>query len=743
MSDIALLIEEAADKITENERKQIKRKRSYSDSELKEMLAEQTWKKAENRRLLSEKLNALCERARKEFNLSSVPTGMMEEIATNISREAKAENIKSIIDIDSNRAVTATINREATKVQIIENYEAEMHAMQPPHENVACYIEPAKFIASTPENAEALNILFEVTAIDKENLKLVNNMTLENADEISRVIQDNQRSEAAFNNRKEQAKARVVLLQSPDEEEKRAACVSSESEASFAERRVQTFDEQRGDRKGLTDPMQSMLVEFFSKYKSPEQIALKIASNIISDAGFTPEEKMEMKALLDEYGKTQDDSKLKEYFANKIQEVLQEYGVEISVEEIMGRAEALATGPIDPKRIDMATLREEAKIRFPDEVMNVKYNKLIKQIYALPKEGGTIDWEFLEEVHENSPELYQLTLRALCIESKDLEDKSINGKAQELIEEFGDSKKIHVMTDIATITRELKSQSGKKTNYEGTYMKLAIASKDQDISVDDLKVELLEQIRTDPTLTYDEAKRLTTAIEDVSSKEDFVEFALDEITLIHKNNGDESFDRNKRRAQIEKGSSKGSDAYKRDKKTERDQMNRKAYTVLTQGEYEKFAETMILIRDSEYDKIDLSVLDCIQVVDQELYEYACSELTHFGNGQIKDAVQKRRNIDKLETKKREAEQRAAEDKSQDIDNAVKEAENEEKAEQIDAQTAEMIGEEIGEEAPPARESEEGNTSFLKGDASIGAQMTSSTALVKTTEVEVEIGDERE
>ena len=39
------------------------------------------------------------------------------------------------------------------------------------------------------------------------------------------------------------------------------------------------------------------------------------------------------------------------------------------------------------------------------------------------------------------------------------------------------------------------------------------------------KVELLEQIRTDPTLSYDEVERLTTAIEDVSSKEGFVEFA--------------------------------------------------------------------------------------------------------------------------------------------------------------------------------------------------------------------------
>lgn len=615
MSDINLIIEEAADILSANERKSQGRKKSYTPEELQEMLILQENQKENNRTTLNQKLLILCKRAQEQFNLSSIPTGMMEQIAIDISTQVKEGNITSVENVEKNEMVIKSVQREATKAQIVENYESEMSGMPIPHETIPLYVEEIGYIASNPEVASAVSEYNEPTEMDRTIDEITKDVTIDNVEEVTERLQEVIKSQEYQDNLRNKTEINLAILESAREpEEFKMFCENAEAKEAMVKSQYAPQNKQY-----FANLLQNFVVRIYSENQYPQRIANDMRAALLSNSEMlTPEQRVQLDGMIKKYESEQVSEKLVDFLAEKITE----FNKNVSKEEIIKVAKEEASGEVSPDRITKNSLKERAHVRLVETESYIKYCDLIDQVYALSENSTELNWEELENLKSKSPELYKLTLRVMNQRSKGLSDNSVFEQTQELIKEFATEEK-DVSREDRFFICERESQN---TNLKSAYWVLASNVMSNTANFESIKMARMENIRSSNLFTEEQKQEEIAKLEKISTTEEALEYALDGIEREYMQSG-VVFDREKAKSDIiQRANDSSAKAQKRQERNDkRDIYAAKASVVLEQGEYERYIETLRNINKNRVADVDEELLDLLKQVDSELYEHLCNE----------------------------------------------------------------------------------------------------------------------
>lgn len=742
MSDIRELMEAAADKLTRNERALQPKKENPTEAELQQMLVEQTRQKNDNRDALNKKLVAICLKAKEEFNLSSVPTNMMQKVAQDISNEIESGNITGIENVESNKLVVATVQREATKVQLIENFEAMLSYEKPPHGTVPLYVDSIKYIASDEMSSIALTALSLISDSEIELRNLASTLNENNFDEVIQQMNEIVDSKKYKESKNKQLEAAAVLLESDNPIEQNVGCLAIETTDTARVRLGMTPEEKMNDKAGLANLLNLTMAKIESGKFSVEAIVSDMQASVLLDDGLSKESRLKIQRELEMYLQTKDSRIIMDLLASEVLRL----NPNLTKEAVMKAAKDYANAQPDAKRIDKNFLKEQLMVRISDYREYGKYSRLVDQIFDIDSAGKEFDWQTLHELEEKSPELYGMTLRALKLEATDKETAQI---VEGLIDDAANKRASQAMMDRAAVRQKINQELNVKESPEAFYRTFAIAALETPDQLKGIKENAVAQVKRRTDLSENEKATFIADIEAINSKEDVLQFSVNGITDIKKNQGKDTDSATIESSIVnaaEKDTAKK--AEKAARRLERDACTERAAIILTVGEYEKFLEITEKLRNSKTGKtleVDTAFLDSLKEIDGELYKYICNEYKYFGNDDVKKVISKRELSEKLarfkEDKARESEERAAEDRSEEIDAKEEEVAEDMKAAEINAETVEKLQE---TDTKTDIEAKNDGKPVLTADTSTAVNMTSEDALVtQEPKININIGEERE
>lgn len=667
MSDINLIIEEAADELTRNERKQKGKKRNYTESELKDMLVLQEKERDENRDALAKKLSDICEKTQREFNISHISAGMMQKVALQISKEISDEKISSVQNVEKSGGVIKTLHEEATKIQLIENYEAILDGRKPPHENIPYYSDSAKLIVSNPEVAGAIDFINSINEIDKETDKLLENMNEENADEVADKLANLMETDEFKSFEANRAKNDGIALQvAEDSEEQRIICEDIEHSEVAARCRVD-----RDNDNAFIGLMHHYMVELNLKKAPMVRIIADMKLELLSNKKLTINQRVELNKLINEFEKQKNPQKLLEFLAERVVEL----NPNISKEDALKAAEKAANAHIEPSRIDNDFLKSQARVLFSDDKKYVDYCDLSNSIYALNNNSPEIDWEKVESVKSDSSDLYSMTLAALNQKTRELDDKTYYEKTQELIETYVEEEKCTTKDDILYV----KSKGSEKPNIESMYWVFSRNAITNPEALESIKKSRIELIKKLDYLTPEQKDEEIRKIEQIQNVDDAIEYAAQGIASEKIKQGKKSdIDaiRKKITGEKEKTPQEVRERVKQERKAETAKATARVKSTTIQSKYyEKYIQTMEMLSHVKKDAdavLDNELLDYLKEHNQASYQQLYDKYARCSNASLKNAigqrVKKEHYAEILQAKHREESEKSAEVKTQTIEN---------------------------------------------------------------------------
>lgn len=668
MEDILSIIEDAADELTRNERKSKGKKKDYTASELKDMLKEQELQKEENRAGLEKKLKDICEKTQREFNISYISTGMMQKVALMISKEISNETITSLQNVEKSGGVVKVLHEEATKIQLIENYEAMLDGRKPPHENIPYYSDTAKLIVSNPEVAVAIDFINTLNETDKEADKLLENMNEENADEIAGKLADLMETDEFKDFETNRAKKDGIALQvAEDSGEQRIICADIEHSEAAARCRVNPDNDN-----AFVGLMHHYMVVLNLKKAPIDRIIADMKLDLLSNKKLTINQRVELNKLINEFEKQKNPQNLLEFLAERVAEL----NPNISKEDALKAAEDAAKAHIDPSRIDSDFLKSQARVIFGDDKKYVDYCDLTNSIYALNNNTQEIDWEKVEGVKSETLDLYAMTLAALNKKTEELDDKTYYKKTQELIETYVEEEKSTTKDDVLYVKAK---QTGKSIN-ESMYWEFsrnAMANPESLESIKKSRIGLIEKL---DYLTPEEKEEEIRKVEQIQTIDDAIEYGAEGIVKEKTRQGKTAdIDVIRKNLVGEKEKTPQEEVRERVKK-ERKAETAKAIarvkaTTIQSKYYEKYIQTMEMLSHVKKDAdvvLDNELLDYLKEHDQKSYQELCDKYAGCSNAFLKNAIEQRvkkeHYAEILQAKHREESEKSAEAKTQTIEN---------------------------------------------------------------------------
>ncbi len=633
MSDINLLIEEAADLLTKNERKLQARKESYTPTELQEMLILQEKQKIENRDALNKKVIEICTRAKKEFNLSSIPISMMEQVAIDISNQVKEGYITSVKNVEKNEAVMKTVQKEATKAQIIENYEAEISRDPIPHEIIPLYVESIGYIASNPEVAKAVREILDLSESEKAINDIAENITLENAAECIEKINDIKKTQQYIDDRTKKFENVSVILEKGNKEEKRFGCELIESEVASC--RVARNPE---DVQAVVDLYQSFLSELKSKFADPKIIVTEMREKLLSVLKLNPEEIVELNDIISNYENTHDSKRLEQYLIDGIISK----NPNVSRQDIDKAVEEAVDNELNPERVSKDFLELQARIRLIDNDEFLEYCDYVDRIFELGKNSQGLDLQKLNNIKEKSRDLHDYTVRAIYIKAnkEQMQNESIQELFQqtdELINEAAEERQSEVLLDRTSIRKTIEnddvSDNEKQDTLESFYWTFSAAVNKQPENLENLKKQMVDVVKNMNGISEEEKQEQIKKIEMIQTQEDAIEYSLDGLEKVFTENGQE-FDREYNREKMNKvaNPSTAKEKAREVKREQRDEKAARAKIILTPGEYDRYMEMMERLKNTRLRdtvQLDFELLEHLRSVDRNLYEWMFDSYERF------------------------------------------------------------------------------------------------------------------
>ncbi len=629
MSDIRLIIEEAADVLTRNERKNKSKKQNYTTKDLEEMLKLQEMEKDKNRTELNQKLIALCEKAKQQFNLSSIPMNMMQKIAIDVYNEIKDGNITSIESVEKNPIVTKTIQKEATKVQLIENYEAALDRKEPVHANVPYYSEEVKLIASTPEVALCLDAVNAITQADEDVAKIVTGMDVGNADEVAIKLSDFMKTEKF----KIQEFSRAVatkrgLMATNEPEEQRCFCEEAEHQELACRCRLDSADSD-----SFVQLMFKQMTRANMKNAPIDRILADMRLNILSSKLLTPEQRVQLNELIDK----KDIQNILLFLSERIADK----NPNVTREDVQRLAKEAAEASLSPSRINKAFLKSQARVMYRDDQKYMDYCVLANSIYDLSDSHDSIDWEKIENLKDEEGDLYAMTLAALNGQTKKLEDKSRFERVQSLIEEYAENNKITARDDALFI----RIESGEKTNRESMYWLFADSVNNNLNDLERIKKSRITQIENTTSFTEEEKLEEIRKIEQIQTLDDAIDYSFEGIKK-EKEKAGLAVNEEKIRSRLAPKREKTAREKQREIQIDENaKENAKVKaTTMNQKYYAKYIQTKQMlahIKKNEDIHIDEELLDYLKNNDSAAYEVLCGAYSSCANANLRNELEKR------------------------------------------------------------------------------------------------------
>ncbi len=633
MSDINLLIEEAADLLTKNERKLQGKKENYTPAELQEMLILQEKQKIENRDSLNKKIIEICTKAKKEFNLSSVPIGMMEQVTLDISNQVKEGYITSVANVEKNEMVIKTVQREATKAQIVENYESEMSGAPAPHETVPLYVESIGYIASNPEVAEAMEEIVDLSESEEAINNIAENITLDNAVESIKKINEIKETQQYIDDRTKKMENVSVVLENGNEEEKRFCC-------EFIEREVASCRVARNpeDVQAVVDLYQSFLSDLKSKFADPKIIATEMREKLLSVLKLNPEEIVELNDIISDYENTHDSKRLEQYLIDGIISK----NPNVSRQDIDKAVEEAVDNELNPERVSKDFLELQARIRLIDNDEFLEYCDYVDQIFRLGANSNELDLQKLDDIKKKSRDLYDYTVRAIYMKSNKEQTKNesiqeLFQQTDELINEAAGERQSEVLLDRTSIrtsieNNEIREQESQET-LESFYWTFSAAVSKQPENLENLKKQMVDVIKNMEGISDKEKQEEISKIEMIQNRDDVIEYSLDGLEKVYTEKGLE-FDREYNREKMNKvaNPSTAKEKAREVKREQRDEKAARAKIILTPGEYDRYMEMMERLKNTRLRdtvQLDLELLEHLRSVDGNLYEWMFNSYERF------------------------------------------------------------------------------------------------------------------
>ena len=628
MSDIRLIIEEAADVLTRNERK-TKNKKDYTTKDLEEMLKMQGIEKDKNRTELSQKLLDLCEKAKKQFELSSIPTNMMQKIAIDIYNEIKVGNIKSVEAVEKNAVVTKTVQKEATKVQLIENYEAALDRREPVHTNIPYYSEETKLIVSSPEVASCLNAVNAITQVDKEVTRITSEMNVENADEVS-VKLSNIMNTDEFKNQEfvRAVAAKKGLMKTDEPEEQRCFCEDIEHQELACRCRLNPTN---GD--DLVQLMFKQMTRANIKNAPIDRILADMKLNILSKELLTPEQRVQFNDLIDK----KDIQNILIFLSERIVEI----NPNVTKEEVQKAAKEAAEVSLTPSRINKNLLKTQARIMYSDDREYLDYCDLANSIYEFSDIHNSIDWKKIDKLKDEYGDLYPMTLAALNGQTKKTEDKTTFEKVQGLIEEYAENNKITTRDDVLFI----RIANSEKSNMESMYWTFADSINRNSNDLESIKKSRITQIKNSSLFTDEEKQEEIRRINQIQTVDDANEYIVEGIKR-EKVKAGLVIDEDKIRTRLNPNREKTIREKQREIQIEentRENAKAKA-TTMNKEYYDRYIQTKQMLahaKKNEEMHIDEELLDYLKNSDSAAYANLCEVYSNCSNASLRDEINKR------------------------------------------------------------------------------------------------------
>lgn len=651
MENILSIIESAADELTRNERKNKGKKKNYTESELKDMLREQEMQKESNRDGLEKKLNDICEKTQREFNISHITIGMMQKVALMISTEISNETITSLENVERSGGVVKTLHEEATKIQLIENYEAMLDGRKPPHANVPFFSESSKLIASSPEIALAMNIINSETESDKKAKDIVKDINTDNADEIAEELTEVTNSEEYRLEERHRAEVAGKSLQkTEDPEEQRFLCEDIEGQEAAIRCRVEPENS-----KNLIILIHRYMTKLNLKTTSSSRIVSDIRLNIMSNKQLTAEQRVHLSQMLDEFERENNPQKLLEFFADRIAEL----NPHITKEQALELAKQAAKIDMDPSRVTADSLKPQGRLVYVNDKEYIEYCDVINEVERLKTGSEEFDWERFSKINEASPDLYAMSLAYVRKTTRESGNIQNIAKTQGLIDKYVEEEKDFIKNDVMYVGMEKKENP----NLEGMYRTFCDDALHGPQDLDKLKNSKIEFLRKLDFLSQEEKDEEIRRIEQLQSADDIVAYCVAGIASIKEGQGKtvdiDALEASMRHAKEIPAEKEPQERQKRERKAEtaRQIVRAKTSTDANKREmYERFISTMDMLSHVKRDasmELDTELLDYYRENDPDTYRVLSDKYRQCQNISLNNAMQKRLNDEMHATKKHE------------------------------------------------------------------------------------------